>query len=551
MKKKHMLKRLVSIFAIMIMVFSASITAFAGTTSSMGSGASSNGGGSSMYYMIGSSYSSGFRWVYFNGNKTIESPCKNGYAKVTMNGTHGAYIQKHDNQHGWYFFTWAWYFTWASDWTPRTMYNNGYGDPWDGYSYKGYNLGVRGKLTNQELLNEATNNKFYWRDWAWMYTQDGTGKGLETVWVSAWQSSTSSSKKSIVKIQVGNQTVLDRTRESAKNLYNNPTNSSTYSGKSLPTEMNHSKDIKVWVQTINKRTTFMTDGSNKWDYNDTFSKGGTTTMTRNIKYTVKAPSISEVTFRPFDLNKNGVADENEVKQTYSDYQNGSPELKMSVDNYQNITDGTELDTLDTNTSTKFNVTFNNDQFGIPKKSEGGFDLLNEAPGKDDKLNDGTYNTNVINKYGSNSDLTTGVLQSSGMGNTNVNGKQTDYIYWGGSLNGSVSSDSASITYNNEEKKGGNIFTFGKEFGGGDFTFKTIKIGDYKLVNGEIPWWEAQYEQGRFYTYGVEYQGTITLNSISTPSVKNSGMYARLSSKVNKQPILKGLFKAKTVGGNIG
>ena len=565
-KKRRMFNRLIFIFSIMIMVFSSSLTVFAGTSSSNGSSNGSSGSGD-LYYKVGTSYSSGFRWVYFTGNKTVSSPAPHCDARVEMNGTHGAHIEKNDYKHGWYFFTWDWYFSWAHAPTPgaltRVLPGDKYPyyvDPWNnivdpnqpgGNKGNTYKVGCKGKLTNQELVEEAKRNNFSFNDWDLMYRQSGTNQGLEAVWIAGWQKSDSDSKETIVKIKSDDEVTLDRTSESAEDLYNNPTTEGEYYGKSLPTEMNHKKVITVTTQTVTKKDTYMTNGTDNWNHNISYSKGGTNTITRTIKYTVKVPTIEKTMFRPFDLNKNGVADENEVKQTYNDYQNGSPELKMSVDNKQNIIDGKAIQTLDTNTSTSFNVTFNNDQFGIPKKSEGGFDLLDESPGKDYKLDDGTYSKDVINNYNNLGSTNTGLFQSDNMSDINVEGLQTDYIYWGGSLNADISSSNASLIFDNQENKGGNQFTFGKEFGGGDFTFKTIKIGDYKLVNGEIPWWEAQYEQGRFYTYGVEYKGIIKIDGIYDPTIVDQGMYAKLYSNVNTQPILKGLFKAKTVGGNIG
>ena len=554
--KCKMFKKFLTPLLVLIMILSMSVTAFAGTASSNGGGSGSSGGGgsSNYFYKIGPNKggSSGFRWAYGSGAVSITNPGpfanRTANYSLNINGSHYAYVQKHTRNKGWNYCNWAWWLSIAHGGTPGSkayMYSDHRGGIW--------NDGLNGQFSQPEVATEASNSGFYYNGGDMMYRNASNGQGLDAVWVSNWQTSTSDSKTTIVKITSGGETTFDRTNETAENLYNNPTTSGEYDGMSLPTEMNHSKTITALVQTVTKKDTYMTDGSNTWDHSYSYSKGGTQTITKTIKYDVKAPNIENYIFRPFDLNRNGLAEETDIKQTYSFYQDGANPLKMQVDNNQNIVDGTALQTLDTNNSTKFTITFDNDQFGIPKADEGGFDIQKDAPGQDYKLEDGTYSTDVVNQYGNVTDTSTGIIYANGMSNTNVPGLSSDYAYWGGSLTADLDLNNSSLTFNGKENAGGSNtpLTFDREFGGGDFIFKTIKVGDYHLSSSDRHWWEAQYEQGKFYTYGVKYHGTISTTDISNPSVIESGMYAKLSSKVSVQPVLKGLFKAKTVGGNIG
>lgn len=538
--------KLILLIPVMATLFFAK-PSFAGVSNSIGTGSSSGGGGSvGQSWGIGYSRSpNGLAWVGFKGSKELicEIPFFNRTHQV-KNASKGYYLtldSKKENKTTW--LNWAY---WDSCLKAPSNYD---------YMYKSRGLlGVytktgHGMLPDPEVVAEANKNGFKYNSTGKYYT-NGKQK-LDAVWVEGYQESATDTITTIVYAEAGGSALMkDRSNESASSLYNNPTKSLTYTGKSGPTEMSHSKTIEATFMKITKTETYMTNGSKKWNVKTTYSKGGKTYSSKTIKYNVKQASISEKYYKPYDLNRNGLALDSDVKSSYPSYSASSP-LLMSVNNRQNITDGSALKTLDTNTKLSFNVKFNNDQFGLPTAAQGGFDLLLNAPGSSYKNSNGTYSASVLDEVGLQGNAATGQLSADGMSAVNVNGKISKDAYWGGSLKADLSANSASLTYSGAEKIGGNSFSFGKGWTGGDFVFKTTKMGIYNLSSNGRNWWEAQYEQGKFYCYGVEYKGTITVGNISNPSIVNSNLYARLASKTVTQPVLKGKFEAKTVAGNLG
>lgn len=522
---------------------------FAGTNDSAGVGSGSGGsGGGNVAWGFGPSYSKyGLQWETFKGSKTLKTDMGWKAYDRTLNLSNtnkGAYLKLYSNKaKRWTWHNWK-YWDECMGGAPSRI------DWW--YGGKGlYQSKGHGKLPDAELIAEAINSGFSYNTSQKWYKK-GNQK-LDAVWITVtWtQKSEVKTEQSIVYAEQDGNVLIDRRNESAQSIYSSPTKSLPYGGKTKANQYNYSSNIKASYTTITKKTTWKQDqNGNKKDVVTTYSKGGTTSSSRDITYKVTQPGVSQTYFKPYDLNRNGVATDSDVKSTYPEYNGGSP-LKMSVDNKQGITNGSALKTLDTNTSLPFSIKFQNGQFGIPTASEGGFNLADNAPGGVYKNSDGSYNSGVIGAIGSAGTANTGQFWSSGMSTQNVSGNISKDSYWAGSMKANLSANTASLTYGNTEKIGGDAFSFGKVWQGGDFIFKTTKIGTYKLTNSGRSWWEMQYEKGKFYGYGIEYKGMINIGNIGQPSITHTNLYAGLASKNMVQPIVKGTFESKTVGGNIG
>lgn len=523
--------------------------------------------------------SAGFKWV---GNKTgktlsMRGDCPNRLTDVITLKGKSAWVEKHGKGIGWFFIRWSWWFQFAAAMTPADAQAKYYGpngaqDVWnsgdsDSYSYFG-------KFKDQDFVKEANKNGFTYQDSTYLYYNSSTGKYLDAICIKEEEKpqdhSETKTKKVIEKViyEFGDgtkETDIDDSGKTAKELWDNGKTEWSYEGDSYRS-IDYKHVIKVTVRTITQKTTWKTLGGKEVNgsKNITYTKNGTKTMKKTITYKVQKPEIKTTIYTPFDLNRNGVAKTEDIKATYPDYNElNAKKLNMSVNNYQDIMDGTALQTLDTNTSTKFNITFNNDQFGIPKASEGGIDIDKSVPFSNLKLPEGCYSTNMIfgNNYWENSNkAVTGILKATGNGCTtttmdpmNLEGYLSKNYYWGGSMSSDLSADTGTLTYNNDERIGGNPFTFSRdnEFKGGDFIFKTTKTGDYNLKSNGRNWWEVQYEQGIFYTFEIWYEGNITTTDITNPTEVSSNQYTALASKDVYQPVMKGLFEAKTVAGNIG
>lgn len=550
---------------------------YADAYSSNNSATGNSSSGGNWWTRIGPGYggSAGFKWVGSKNGATISMPeaCPNRLTDVINLKGKSAWVTKHSKTNGWFFIRWAWWFRYAAAMSPGATERAGYyNDAWNSSASDSYSN--RGRLKDADLVKEASKTGFVFQPGSLLYYNSGRGQYLDAICVKEEEKpqdhSETKTKKVIEKViyEFGDgtkETDLDDSGKTAKELWDNGKTEWSYEGDSYRS-IDYKHVIKVTVRTITQKTTWKTLGGKEVNgsKNITYTKNGTKTMKKTITYKVQKPEIKITIYTPFDLNRNGVAKTEDIKATYPDYNElNAKKLNMSVNNYQDIMDGTALQTLDTNTSTKFNITFNNDQFGIPKASEGGIDIDKSVPFSNLKLPEGCYSTNMIfgNNYWENSNkAVTGILKATGNGCTtttmdpmNLEGCLSKNYYWGGSMSSDLSADTGTLTYNNDERIGGNPFTFSRDndFRGGDFIFKTTKTGDYNLKSNGRNWWEVQYEQGIFYTFEIWYEGNITTTDITNPTEVSSNQYTALASKDVYQPVMKGLFKAKTVAGNIG
>lgn len=586
MKNKKI--KILSLILSLIIPFSSCITVSAASHTFANSGSSNTQGGGTgsgpTIYKIGDGYcghweNGGLRWKYNTGNVRwkLEVSDWKGICKSSLNAnsTKWACIQKyHNNTNKWYNFTWEWWFKsagikhapgWYDHSDNRLDKNTGYKDTWGGdYFYhhiwsdkdsKGKYL--EGKLKANDLINAAKADGYSYKSNEKWYANSRKKDQLNVVWMGEWTESKTDKINTIVYVEEskpdGSSSVsLNNKNKTAEWLYKNKVTEFNYSGKSLATETRHKKVIKAKIIPVTRKTTYKTNGTKKWSYTYTYTKGSMKNLTdKTITYNVYSPAVTSKQFMPFNLNRNGVATREDISGPYPTLV-ANKNLDMSVNNYQNITDNKALQTLDTNNGLKFTVRFNNNQFGIPTKSEGGIDIASEAPCRDYKNANGTYDSEVFNILGSNGQTKTGVFNYTGGTAQNINAQVSKDGYWNLSMKADVSSNNASLTYNGTERVGGNVLSLLTGNRGGDFIFKTTKTGTYNLcgTSASNKWWEARYEGGKFYRYGIQYKGKITTSGIGNPSVVDKNFYTKLSTTTINQPILTGTFEAKTVAGYI-
>lgn len=347
-----------------------------------------------------------------------------------------------------------------------------------------------------------------------------------------------------------------KTQQGLKYLYENIVDQVPYGGRTtesgsdsgLPGQT-YNKDLDVTVTEIRKVTDFNTqeskDGGKTWTPKTVksvkYELVKSYTYHGKFVYKIDTESVEQPWFRPFDLNRNGVAEENDVAKDFPEYKKGAPSLSMKVDNKQKITDGkTGIQTLDTNSSTSFDISFL-EKMGIPNDI---MPLLDRQPDSLNPTRDGQVAR--MEQF----DGTEGNVK----GRWDLYGKYSDYAAWGGTLLAGIDTSNSSLTYNGKEQVGpAPIPIIGVDNGVvNNFKFKTIKVGDAYLTNGNNKrWWTLNYTRGNQYTYGVAYEGIVTVDGISQANLTEQNMYKGWNSRQLEQPVLKGKFTAKTVAGDLG
>lgn len=603
-KRNKISKLLLTVSLVSTIVISSCLTAFAGTSATEGTaggGSSSGGANSDNLYTMGTSECAGLDWHVRTGNvnwkakKVTYNPSKKTYSYVgsfhpgsntyggntfTANASKWCYIGKYsksadsygiqgsdghqtykvpniNDPH--YAFRWTWWYHYAKQNNPGDMYNikpHGYASMNHRTKENNYTgLWRHGALiSDSALANEAKKGGYSYNYKLDLYTNGS--KKLDIVWIENTTKTVTEYVDTVVYVKNGGAILTDNRNRTPEWLFKNVKNNIEYTGKSAAHETNYKRTVQATVYRVQRKVKKTYNGSGKVIKSTVVAGsykivGGAKHYTKDITYKVYSPAVTSKQFMPFNLNRNGVATRGDISGPYPTLV-ANKNLDMSVNNHQNITDNRALQTLDTNNGLKFTVRFNNNQFGIPTKSEGGIDIASEAPCRDYKNANGTYDSEVFNILGSNGQTKTGVFNYTGGTAQNINAQVSNDGYWNLSMKADVSSNNASLTYNGTERVGGNVLSLLTGNRGGDFIFKTTKTGTYNLcgTSASNKWWEARYEGGKFYRYGIQYKGKITTSGIGNPSVVDKNFYTKLSTTTINQPILTGTFEAKTVAGYI-
>lgn len=552
--KPKMIKRLskvVASFAVAVtMVSTMSIPAFAGVSSSPGSSVKGGGlgRGAKYYYDTsigpGKGKSSGIRWSpVYNGNVQWSSDLHYHPEDLSPFYTQARKwicVQKDVRKKGWHNFKWKWWYRYLGDpsryGTKKLRYYNYADGAWCN----------RHNIVDTEILQAVRQSGYNWNSGRSLWTNGS--QHVDIAWVSSVQKSEANQRWTIYKVWDGNNLITDNSHRTAEDLYNHPTTEVTYKGKTGVNDYHYSRTYYATYMLVTRKRTYTNDGNGHiGNDKNTYSKGSETSYyTGTVTYDLTPPDVTQDWYRPSDLNRNGLANDDDVKQTYPEYNNPKGNVDVTVDNYIGQTDGSYLKTLDTNNRKSFLFKVNSGILGLPlniKDSMPGGDKYNQA--------DGSYNSSVMGDVGVASNSNNGVMKFNGGNNTDIYGQISNDFMWGGGAYLAVSDNNASIEYGGTEKVGSEGLNVPRDWRGGNMNFRSIHVGKYNLMSGgNRPWWEMTYEKGKFYTYGVEYQGKITISGVQAPSVINKGFYTRLASKQLVQPLVRGLFDVSTVAGDL-
>lgn len=521
MKHKHVL---MSVVLLLVMILSAPLNAYAGV---IGSSGSSSGEGTGKP----GSYATPIMWVIetdissttvlkdnlFNNGDSFEMPAKSSIAYITYKRTPYSY---------------------PNNWVRwKTWYRLGFGDPNSSYNrglWTDWRDGGTKRLLPQEFRNMAIGG-LYKEKFAGALYHNGT-EYADAIWVNPatiwfWNDEETTVNTIVYFSNSGDPSKnFDNTSKTAEWHWNNPVGSYNYSYVSKAEQYNYTHSISSRQITVRKFTEWQENAlGEKRDVSSIYSVINPISNSTIASWSTEAPSLSYKYFVPHDLRtelplKASVFKDLGYRSNISDVP-----LEVKVDNYQekvDVENPVSIPSIDTNTPRKFKLVFENDQFGIPSLASGGIDIAEtKAPFSEE-----------------------------------INGVQ---IYWEPKIRMSATNvvtnpPTASIEFAGTEKLGTDSLVKSRGFRGGDFSFRSIKIGDYLLGSNGKPFWMATYQTGIYFRYGSKYDVTVSatdsgpsfspVNTNQDVVVQNNHVYVGDISATVEQPILYAPFKVSTVGG---
>ena len=284
--------------------------------------------------------------------------------------------------------------------------------------------------------------------------------------------------------------------------------------------------------------------------------------TKDFTYNTITPTVKKESFKPWNLNRNGYATIDDIS---SQYAHAKLPIELDVNNNQGIYDNSPLKALDINNDTFFKFKFTNGYLGMPSV----FNWTNPPGTPPGILNNGTWED----------------AGSGGYANGRNAKADKDGLYrYNVKLHMSMSPntkkpfvDTSSINFNGSE------FTTSEEalqrppWAGGElstrFTYADTYWTDNNKEGSKFPaWWVNTYTMGRFYEYGSEWHGLVTLSGIEDPNnviygtgqstgydsykitidanKQQKGLYVGYASASFEQPIITGTWEVKTVAGYV-
>lgn len=284
--------------------------------------------------------------------------------------------------------------------------------------------------------------------------------------------------------------------------------------------------------------------------------------TKDFTYNTITPTIKKEPFKPWNLNRNGYATIDDIS---SQYAHAKLPIELDVNNNQGIYDNSPLKALDINNDTFFKFKFTNGYLGMPSV----FNWTNPPGTPPGILSNGTWED----------------AGSGGYANDRNAKADKDGLYrYNVKLHMSMSPntkkpfvDTSSINFNGSE------FTTSEEalqrppWAGGElstrFTYADTYWTDNNKEGSKFPaWWVNTYTMGRFYEYGSEWHGLVTISGIQDPNnvmygtgqstgydsykitidanKQQKGLYVGYASASFEQPIITGTWEVKTVAGYV-
>lgn len=400
------------------------------------------------------------------------------------------------------------------------------------------------------------------------YATDGSGSPVVAVFVRPelmLVPKTNVTERTVITYNSdGGYNLPGDTQEALKYLFENGKTEDTYEHTTAAGDTSESHTVKVRTAVVYKIETWNenTNTHEVRDYNVSYRLGQVTDYKKTIKYTTQTPTITQDKYTPFNLNRNGYATSADIS---SDYANASLKLDGTVDNNQNITDGSALNALDNNSDTKFTFKFNNSVFGLSALydwnsqpaalANGTYELVNHSLG----YANGKVSSNSDEAYRYNLKLYMSL--STNRKNSSISSSS---LLFGSD---EITSDSSMV----KSATGGSTFT------GGDFSSRFTYADTYTTDNGVSGskfgnWWITTYDEAKLYEYGTHYSGKITAQdgiydpdsidygtgssdgsnykiTINTDN-KQRGLYVGETIASFEQPVLIGTWNVKTLAGDL-
>lgn len=388
---------------------------------------------------------------------------------------------------------------------------------------------------------------------------------VDAVWISERVVQSQDSGSCITYVEDDNGVIVDDRDKSAEWLYNNGKSKADYHDKTDPNEHNYKNDIYAEITNVVKHIKEyqkMDDNGNWYTYKTEvwYEKTGTTSSKKTITYKTNAPTITQEKYRPYNLNRNSYATAEDIS---ADYANASKSLSAEVDNKQGITDNKELQSLDINNATEFKFKFNT-PFGMPDEYNWNNTPADLANGTWEPASGGSYANGKNDPADADGRLRSNLkFFASISSNTKDPSKDSSSL---------ISPDSKEVLSNEFYSK---LYQGEGSFSGGDWSARFTLNDKYNTDNNQESsfekWWINKYDESRFYEYGTEYWGNITLSGVQDPykvshgtGVSNGskydititadnderGLYVGVTTMRFEQPVLFGKWSVKTVAGDI-
>lgn len=420
-----------------------------------------------------------------------------------------------------------------------------------------YKLKGGGKIAKSNSGGYATEIHISWEDLERVVPE----KHKDTIWTITYFNENDPDGKS---------NNFDNRSKTARWKYEHPLGQWQYYGKTDPNEFDHDNKMTAVLEkvkyTYTIKKTYIGDklvGEEK--VNEKWTVAKSKTLSNTIKYDGDKPQNGQHKFTPLNLNRNGYAQNGDGGLT-NDYLNGH-KIEATTNNQRGITNNENIESLDINNDMDFSFKFSNNTLGLPSQHD--WVTKPKALTNDSwELVNGSYANGRVGDKGC---LGTNGMPGGSVGYYRFN---TKFI---ASINTANNKTSALVDPDGIEKVDNELFTKTNSYSGSDWIARFVYNGEYTTDQDSRAsvwkqWWVDTYTQERYFEYGVEYKGTITINdgysvptlvsNTNSPKVSQNkyaftsdgltqrGLYVGKVSTNYTQPVLYGHWYVKTLAGDV-
>lgn len=302
----------------------------------------------------------------------------------------------------------------------------------------------------------------------------------------------------------------------------------------------------VW--NIHQHIVHYTNMGIEWNTTYEYSYTVTKDFTQKINYTANPPVLTNQVWTPLNLNRGGYwgskvtgdaryvtsADESEWGINYPSNTTNMGKVNGYATNSQGISDNSFIEGLDINSDIPLQLEFNNDSFGLDPEME----WENEPPkyAWDDLVMRGetAYAKGYNGHWGPHDDrYRFGTTIWGGVQDIGSNKLTSLYSYDPNEefITGTQWALDLGKDYHSRK-------TFSHTFGVRAISSGVFKTANFNKENTNYPYaWVVTWNQGKFYEYGIHYQGDITIDGVTNP-VAGTGPYGIVTGQIyNSSPWL--------------